>query len=246
MQAPVCAAKQLRPYQIEAFNQVTHKLAAGSKSVLVVAPPGAGKTVIALQLAKQAIGRGQKVLFVAHRRELIAQASKTFRRGRALTMGWSWQGIDVVGPNLPLQIATVQTLWRRIDEAPEADLVMVDEAHLAVASSYLEVLNVAYPEAQCLGFTGTPERLDGKGLNQLFDDLVHVVTAQVLIDQGHLIEPVVFAPSKRLDLSRVTTKLGDYCERDLDALVNNAALCGDIVDHWHKHAKGPVDHRIRG
>ncbi len=237
MQASVYATKQLRSYQTDAVNQVIEKIAAGRKSVLVVAPPGAGKTIIALELARLAVVSGQRVLFVAHRRELIAQASKTFDQA-GIDHGVVMAGHSRLKPEFALQIASIQTLRRRVAHAPTADIVMIDEAHLAVASSYLQVLDKAYPKALRLGFTGTPERLDGKGLVRLFSDVVDVVTAGSLIADGHLVEPVIFAPSGRLDLSRVRTKMGDYAERDLDALMNNVALCGNIVDNWHKYAKG--------
>ncbi len=238
MQAHVCAAaKELRPYQVAAVSQVDQKIAAGSTSVLVVAPPGAGKTVIALQLTKRALARGQRVLFVAHRRELITQASKTFDDAgidHGVVMAGHWRH----RPTLPVQIGTIQTLTRRRDNGINPEVVLIDEAHLAVAPRYMNLIKSAYPDAAYLGFTGTPERLDQLGLSALFQDLVNVVTAKALVDEGYLVDPIIYAPKEQLDLSGVRTMAGDYSDQQLDQLCNTIQLCGDLVEHWKRHADG--------
>jgi DNA repair protein RadD len=232
------ATKSLRPYQLKAFQHVTQRLAGGAKSILVVAPPGAGKTIIALHLADHALQQGQRVIFMAHRRELITQTSRVFDAA-GIDHGVVMAGHPRCKPELPMQIGTIQTLSRQVGALHPADIVMVDEAHRTAAASYMSVLDKAYAKARYLGFTGTPWRLDSRPLNCAYEEQHQVVTTQNLIDMGFLVDPVVFAPEKRVDLSRVRVGVdGDYRASELDAMMNTDVLCGDIVEHWIKHAKG--------
>ena len=122
---------------------------------------------------------------------------------------------------------------------PLADLVIVDEAHRALAKSYREVA-AAYPDAVHLGLSATPYRADGQGLGDAYDDLVVVSTPAQLIAEGFLVEPRVFTvrPSELPDLSGVRTRRGDYDERALAAAVDRQPLVGNIVEHWQRLADG--------
>src|SRR5262249_46384319 len=150
-------------------------------------PTGGGKTVIAAAIIKEAIDRGQRVLFVVHRRELVLQASSKLTANdvdHAILMGAessTYQG-------QPCIVASVQTLYARAFRNPKtarppADLNFYDEAHHCRARTYLEIRK-AYPEAKIIGLTATPARGDGRGLGgDLFSDLVSVPSYRWLIDQ---------------------------------------------------------------
>ena len=117
-------------------------------------------------------------------------------------------------------------------ELPRADLIIVDECHHARAESWNAILD-AYPESTIIGLTATPCRGDGRGLGNLFDELVEVSTVAELTKLDFLVPTKVFAPV-RPDLTGVKVQRGDYVESELADRVNTAKLVGDIVEHWLK------------
>jgi DNA repair protein RadD len=229
------AAPELRPYQREVIAQINTKIGAGKRRILLVAPTGAGKMVIAADIVAKSVARGERVLFLAHRRELIKQTSaKLFAVG--VDHGLLLPGY---APRLgeAVQVASITTLLSRAlrtasIKLPRADLVIVDEAHHARARTY-ELLLEAYPEAVVIGMTATPCRKDGRGLGTAFDVLVECPPIAELITAGYLVPSRFYAPT-RPDLSGVPVKGGDYAESQLAERMDKPVLVGDIVSHWHK------------
>ncbi len=230
---------RLRPYQEQAIAKVHARVAAGVKRLVIVAPTGSGKTTIAAHLIVKAVERDQRVLFMAHRRELISQAYN-----RLLQFGIPEDQLGVVmgtdkrrRPGARVQVASVATLRNR--PKPHADIVFVDECHRSISKSYRDIA-AHYPKALHLGLTATPYRANGAGLSDAYDELIQVSSPKELIAQGFLVEPRVFtAPPDALpDLSGVRTKRGDYDQKTLADAVDDKALVGNLVDHWMRHAKG--------
>ncbi|MCC6649276.1 MAG: DEAD/DEAH box helicase [Polyangiaceae bacterium] len=231
------APVRLRPYQARAIETLRAHVERGVRRVLLVAPTGAGKTVVAASIMEAAAARGEHVLFLAHRRELIQQ---TYRK--LLELGVCEDDVGVImasdrrrRPAALVQVASVDTLRARAK--PRADLVFVDEAHRAEARTY-KAIAAAYPDAVHVGLTATPYRADGKGLGGSYDELVVVASTRELIADGYLVEPrVLTVPASSLpDLSRVRVRGGDYDEKALGDAVNQRALVGNIVEHWLQHA----------
>jgi superfamily II DNA or RNA helicase len=200
---------------------------------LVVLPTGAGKTVIAGEIIRQAVDK--HVLFIAHRRELIHQG-----HGKLAAFDVD-AGIILAGEPMRLtqgvQVASVQTLWshkRRGKEIPHAEILFVDEAHHVPARTYQHII-AACPDAQIIGLTATPCRRDGRGLGSVFDEIVEGPQIADLIKQGFLVGTKVYAPS-RPDLRGVHTRHGDYVESELAARMDRAELVGAIIPHWLEHA----------
>jgi superfamily II DNA or RNA helicase len=198
-----------------------------------------GKSCLFAHLANRAAHRGEGVLVVAHRRELINQAYE-----RVVQHGVPETNVGVLmasdtrrRPVAPVQVASIDTLRHR--PKPPAELVVIDEAHRCLAPSYL-TLRELYPNALHVGFTATPYRADLRGLGEFYDDLVVVATVKKLIAEGYLVDPRVFTvPSDQLpNLSGVRVRGGDYDERQLADAVDQQRLVGNIVDHWQKHAAG--------
>ncbi len=236
---PPAAAVRLRPYQRAAVEGVRAAARAGARRCLLVAPTGSGKTTVASELIRLAVARGRRALFVAHRRELIAQAYQ-----RLLDFGLPASSVGVIMANDPrrrpgahVQVASIDTLRARAK--PRAELVIVDECHRALARSYRD-LQEHYARAVHLGLTATPYRADGRGLGDAYDDLVVVTSPRALIAEGYLVEPRVFTvpPSALPDLSAVRTRGGDYDKRALEDAVDHRALVGNLVEHWRRHAEG--------
>lgn len=226
---------ELRDYQDQVVSDVEAALAEGCRRLLIVAATGAGKTVIAAELARRALGKRLRVTFIAHRRELIHQASQKFFNA----------GLDhgVLLPDHPmrlherLQVASIATLHARAMrsrkiEIPPSDLIIIDEAHHARAETYRSII-AQYPSASIIGLTATPCRGDGRGLGNIFEQLIECPPVHTLIERGYLVGTVVYAPSTP-DLRGVRIERGDYVESQLAERMNDQRLIGDIVEHWLK------------
>lgn len=230
----------LRRYQEEAKVAARQALATHS-AVLLVAPTGSGKTVVFANIAQTAAARGFRVLILAHRDALIKQASKK------LAEYGVEHGIIMAGftPHLQarVQVASVQTLVRRLEKITQAfDLVVVDEAHLSAARSYrtiIDTLRARQPAMRLLGVTGSPCRLDGKGLGReaggLYDTLVMAPPIRWMIDNAYLVQPVVYGAEKLVDLTGVKKIGGDYDAEALADLMDKPKITGDAIDAYRKN-----------
>lgn len=233
------SAPHLRPYQLDLVSRVGEQVAAGRRRILLVLPTGGGKTVVAAQLIQESVHSGQRVLFLAHRRELIHQTSQKLH-----SVGID-HGVILAGhptrPGERVQVAAIATLHARAVrgsamELPPADLVLIDEAHHVRARTYQQILN-GYPQAVTLGLTATPCRGDGRGLGNAFETLVEGPSVAELIAGGFLVPARVYAPSEP-DLTGIRVERGDYIEAQLAERVNTVELVGDIVEHWLRLGEG--------
>jgi superfamily II DNA or RNA helicase len=224
-------ALTLRPYQVQAIDRV---LAQQAEQPILVLPTGAGKTVAAVEIIKRFVDAGKRVLFVAHRRELIAQAAERLR-----AHGLEQPGIILAGErarmHMPVQVASIQTLGRR--QHPPADLVIIDECHHAAGESYRRMLT-HYPLTTRLGLTATPFRLDGKPLGDLFGCIVVGAWADDLVAAEMLLEPRFYCAPRGPNLKGVRIVAGDFKSDDLADRMMTKDLVGDIVDNWKRVAEG--------
>lgn len=220
----------LRPYQVAAVESVKDALRSGKKAPLLVAPTGAGKTVMFAHITQSAQRKGNRVLILTHRQELLDQ---TCRKLSEFNVQY---GIVLAGrsedPHVTVQVAGVQTLVRRLDRTLPPDLIVVDEAHHAAAGSWKQILT-RFPNAKILGVTATPERLDGKGLGDMFDAIVRGPEVADLIAAGYLSKPRYFAPPGA-SMEGIRTVAGDYNKKDSEAAVNQSRITGSAVDHYRK------------
>lgn len=189
----------LRPYQVSAIAETRGHVAAGRRAALIVAPCGAGKTTIGADIVRSHIARNpnNRVAWLAHRRELIEQAADRLR-SFGLRVGCA--GLD---PGAPVQVSSVQTILARGD-APEATLVIPDEAHHCVSDEWKRVF-LAYKASGAIlvGLTATPERDDGRPLSEVFDALVVATQIGELIDQKYLVPCEILAPTRTVPKGKI-------------------------------------------
>lgn len=169
-----------RDYQVKAQIDVEKAWATGARSVLLVAPTGAGKTHMGAMIVGQ-----RKTLWIAHRRELVLQAAQRLRSSEDLRrVGFVMAG-EPSDPGAHIHVGTVQTIANR-DAIPGVEMLVLDEAHHYLADHWKAII-ARYPGIRTLGLTATPERSDGKALGDIFDHLVVGATYSQLIAQGQIV-----------------------------------------------------------
>jgi superfamily II DNA or RNA helicase len=132
----------------------------------------------------------------------------------------------------------VQTPANRLDRLAGVQFLVADEAHHVTAATWLAIID-ATPKARVLGVTATPERLDGKGLAEVFGALVIGPTVRELIDAGYLSEFVVYAPQRVVNLKGARTVAGDYAVGDLARRMSADFVLSDAVTEYRNHLDGP-------
>lgn len=214
----------LRPYQSELLAKIRQSMKTGHKHIVVQSPPRTGKTVVMAQIAKQATDKGNHVMFIVHRKEVLEQAKNTF-----LAQG--------VNPDL-LQAGMVQTFTRRLDKLKEPSIIFCDEAHHALAKSYRRIFNI-FPKAYLLLFTATPYRLGKEQLDKIADDLIVGQSIKDLTKHGFL-APFRYYSVPYNDVDKKKLKMsstGDYTEASIDQALGHS-IWGHTVDQYLKHADG--------
>jgi superfamily II DNA or RNA helicase len=230
---------ELRDYQEQAITDLAKSLGRGNKRIILQAATGSGKTVMASSIVKRAVAKGNTVLFLAHRRELITQCSNKlnlFGIGHGIIMSGqlneSWHSV---------QIASVDTLRARALSSrrmalPKADIIIIDECHRTLSKTYRKIIE-EYDGCVVLGLTATPCRGDGLGLGHVYQDMVCAPTIKNLTDSGHLVPTKYFAPSIP-DLQGIKMVAGDYNKKQLAKKMDTPKLVGDVVTNWLSIANG--------
>jgi len=227
---------QLRPYQQQAIADLRQAFRSGVRAPLLVAPTGMGKTIIFSAITKAAAARGRRVLILVHRRELIRQASAK------LTQAGVNHGIIAAGFELSdhsVQVASVQTLARRLNRQHwQPDLIVIDEAHHAIAgTSWAKVIS-HWPGSFLLGVTATPVRQDGRGLGAMFTKLVLGPSTADLMAAGYLTPVKIYAPPQVADLTGIRTRAGDYANDQAAAAMTRPTVTGDAITHYQRIGAG--------
>lgn len=212
----------LREYQNNIINDVREAYRKGSKAPCIVLPCGGGKSVIVAEIAKKTTEKGNRVLFIVHRKELCDQIRRTFS---------AW------GVNMELcYIGMVQTISRHLDTIRPPALIITDENHHSKARSYIKIYK-AFPEAHRIGVTATPVRLDGSGLKDVNDELVIGVNAKWLIENHYLAPYDYYAPSM-VDLTEIKTVRGEFDTKSAEKIMLKRAIFGDVISNYKKLADG--------
>lgn len=225
----------LRPHQQTLFGDIrvayrTHQ------AVVAQSATGSGKTQIGAHAVRSSTEKGNEVIWLAHRRELLEGTSNTFRQAgiaHSLLMGGSHHN-----PRLRATIASVGMLVNRIESIRPPRLLVVDECHHSAAASYDKIIRwVEANGGKALGLTATPWRLSGEGLDNHYQHMVQGPPVAWLIANGFLSDFRAYAPTAP-DLSEVHTLAGDYAKNEIDQVMKGKAIVADCVSQWRRYAPG--------
>ena len=212
---------QLYDYQQSLVNRARQAYADGFKAPCIVAPCGAGKSIMIAEIIKLTTDNRKRVLFLVHRKELLEQIEHTLMK----------HGVNMQYVTLGM----VMTVVNRLDSYPKFDLIVVDENHHTLAKSYKKILD--YFDTYVLGFTATPIRLNGDGLGDVNDKLVIGPTPKWLIENKRLAPRDYYS----IDLTDKTklkkSSTGDYSNKSMDEAIGKT-IYGDVVKHYRKLADG--------
>lgn len=218
---------ELRDYQAAAFEEARQHIRAGKRRILIVAPTGGGKTVLASAIMEMAREKGSRANFVVDRLSLIGQTSETFTR-YGLEHGVIQGDHPLYRPSAGIQVCSIQTVSKR--GWPESRIDVFDEAHVLHKA---HKARIEQGETVCLGLTATPFT---KGLGKYFDAVVNVTTTRRLIEQGWLSPYRIFSCAEP-DMAGVTVKsTGEWDETESSKKA--LEVVGDVVAEYLKHGEG--------
>ena len=220
---------------------------------LLVAATGTGKTVISAFDYKnfKSNSKSSKLLFLAHRKEILQQAKATFQGVlKDNNFGDLW--VDGMEPSSNEYVfASVQTLNNRLKDiklTPEYyDFIIVDEVHHISASTYRPIINYFRPKV-LLGLTATPERMDGENI---LEDFCNRIAAEIRLPEAlnkKLLSPFqYFGITDSIDLTNVKWEKGKYVASELTSLyTKNDIRVGEIIHNLNKYTNDINDVRAIG
>lgn len=214
---------ELHDYQQTLVDKARNSYVDGYKAPCVVAPCGAGKSVIIAEIARMTTLRGNRILFLVHRKELIDQIKETFEKN----------GVDI---NL-VHFGMVQTVVKRLEKMQKPHLIITDENHHSLAKTYRKIYDY-FNDVLRLGFTATPIRLNGSGLGDVNDILIEEVSAKWLIKNGYLSPYKYYAP-KLIDTEKLKlNSLREFSSTSIENAMDDKTIYGDAIKHYRQLAEG--------
>jgi DNA repair protein RadD len=225
----------LRDYQEQAINNLRKSIASGHKRIILQQEVGSGKTVAASEIMRLASEKQRKTLFLAPRRQLIYQTYETLK-GFGINCGMIMSGERAFHQPFA-QVGSVDTITTRLRngtmDLPEADTVIVDEAHAMFSKNRLELFD-RYPFV--IALSATPCLANGKGMGGFYTDLILGPSTQELIDGGNLV-PMKYFGADAPDLEAVGLNSdGDYIESQLAEASDKPELIGSIYRNYKRIA----------
>lgn len=229
----------LRPYQLNAVKAVHKEWNSGNKNTLVVMPTGTGKTIVFSQIVKDQVAKGEKVLILAHREELLKQAADKLKASSGMESALEKAANTSIGSGLDVVVGSVQTLRQksRLEKFSKDyfGTIIIDEAHHSAADSYKNILEY-FNQAKVLGVTATPDRADMKSLSDVFDSLAFEYKLPEAINDGYLCKIRTKTIPLKVDISKVHTLAGDFNPNELGQALD--LYLEAIADSIVKECKG--------
>lgn len=229
---------QLRPYQEEARAKVQQEWKEGRKRTLLVLPTGCGKTIVFSKIIEDRVKMGERVLVLAHRSELLEQASDKLMTATGLGTALEKAENTSIGSWFRVVVGSVQTMQRekRLSQFPpnHFNTIVIDEAHHAISDGYQRVLE-HFGEANVLGVTATPDRGDMRNLGSYFDSLAYEYPLVDAIKSGYLSKITAITIPLELDLSTVSQQGGDFKASEIGTALD--PYLEQIADEMVKQCK---------
>lgn len=204
---------QLRPYQEESKRAVFNEWEQGILKTLLVLPTGTGKTIVFAAITNDCVQKGERVLILAHRGELLEQAADKIKKSTGLECAVEKAEESCLNSWYRITVGSVQSLMRekRLNQFDKHyfDTIIIDEAHHCISESYQRILDY-FSDTKVLGVTATPDRGDMRNLGQVFDSLAYEYTLPKAIKEGYLSPIKALTIPLKLDLSSVSTQAGDF------------------------------------
>lgn len=221
----------LRDYQLAAVADIRARLVAGTKKVLLHLATGSGKTVIFSYILKE-LKKDKRAIMVVRGRNLVQQAHERLIN-ESVPHGVLMSGHPHYKPDERIQICSIDTIHKR-GHYPPADLVVIDEVHMASSGAYKKLAEV-YSQASFLGVTATPYQKHS--IAHVVEAIVRPITMRELIEKGYLVRSRAFRP-RAINVHGVKTSCGDYIQDQLSDFMDKPQLIGDIVEEWQKLGEG--------
>ncbi len=218
---------QLREFQVATHEAIRQAARERHKRILIMAPTGAGKTILALNVIRETLTKGRRAMFLCDRKTLIAQTSNVAR-----DVGLSYHGIiqadnPMLDLSRPFQVASCQTLMRR--GWPDTDVLVVDECH-TMYKTWVDYVKSQDCKAFVIGLSATPF---SRGLGKIFTKHVNAATMSELTDQGILVPMRIFS-CRRPDMTGAETSGGEWTDKAAEE--RELVLVGDVVSRWMERA----------
>ena len=237
---------QLRPYQVEAIKAAEEFWEANPLlNCAISLPTGTGKSIVMAEMARRSVARGESVVIIVHRQELVEQTLDKLNKADPLL----FTGVVKAQRNevaADVVVASVQTLSRpgRCEKLGDRGLVIFDECHISASKSAIGVMErlgtLGGPVRAC-GFSATLFRADGKPLDVIWDEVVYERDILWAVREGFLSDAVGYSvPIEGLDLSKVKETGGDYQDRDLGQAMLDAHAARQVARAYVENAGGRV------
>lgn len=229
---------ELRPYQQEARDSIFSQWASGVRKTLLVLPTGCGKTIVFAKVAEECVRRKHRVLIMAHRGELLDQASDKIHKTTGLTCAKEKAEETCLGSWYRIVVGSIQSLQKekRLNKFPSDyfDTIIIDEAHHCLSDGYQRVLE-HFSDAKVLGVTATPDRGDMRNLGQYFESLAYEYTLPKAIKEGYLTPIKALTVPLKMDLSSVGVQSGDFKVSDIGNVLDPYLV--SIAEEMLKYCK---------
>lgn len=234
---------KLYPFQVTLIDRLRDSIRSGHRSPMIVAPTGSGKGVMLAWLTGEMASRGYRTNIVNHRAELSDQISVALKEF-SVRHGMVSAENKYFNADSLTHVSSAFTLVRRLGKVVVPDYLFLDESHHCIKGStwgkIFSYWRQRNPKLVTVGWTATPERLGGEGLDNVFDDLIVGPTTGELIKDGYLSPFKLFAPpqEQQPDFSRTHHRAGDFVRAETAGIMDKPTITGNAIVHYQKHLNG--------
>ena len=224
--------RPLRPRQAQAIADIRQAIKEGHKRIIVQAPCGFGKTVLASHLIGGALSKGTRPLFTCPAISLVDQTVRSFEFEGIRDIGVMQAQHVMTDREAQVQVASVQTLIKRA--LPDVDFMIIDEVHRHW-KGFTEMLDGPWKDKIAIGLTATPWV---KGMGLRWTKLIIPATIPQLIEEQLLTPTTLYVPEQIADRGNIAVQKGEFTEASSSAEMKQQRIIGNVVEAWKKLGPG--------